>query len=365
MERAWLALQGRAVLGVSLERWAVFLAVTTGLFLVLHIARGLARKRLSERAAKTGRAVDSYVARLLERTWSLTLLAGAALAALNLGALKRTGSGGRDDVEHVVSILALLVLFLQVGRWGTSLIDSALEQGFRFARLSESTAQTAVGVVRFFGMAALWSSVAILMLSTVGVEVTPLLAGLGVGGIAVGFALQRILGDIFCSVAILLDRPFEVGDLIQAGEYMGTVERIGVKTTRLRSIGGEQIIFPNSDLIQSRVRNFKRMTERRVAFRFGVANDTPVATVERIPTLVREIFGGLDTARLDRAHFAAFGESTLNFEVVYYVLDPDINLAMNIQQQINLALLRGFEGLGVRFMAPKPFRDIAETEKKD
>ena len=327
--------------------------------------RGLARKRVSARAARTGRAVDSYLARLLERTWSLTLLAGAVLAALNFGALKPRESGGRDDVEHVVSVLALMAIFLQVGRWGTSLIDSALEQGFRFARVSESTAQTALGVVRFFGIAALWTSVAILVLSTVGVEVTPLLAGLGVGGIAVGFALQRILGDIFCSVAILLDRPFEVGDLIQAGEHMGTVERIGVKTTRVRSVGGEQIIFPNSDLIQSRVRNFKRMTERRVVFRFGVAYDTPAATVERIPQLVRKIFASLATARLDRAHFAAFGESTLSFEVVYYVLDPDFNLAMNIQQQINLALLRSFEGLGVRFTTPKPYRDIAETEKKD
>jgi small-conductance mechanosensitive channel len=365
VERAWLALQGYLVRGGPLERWAVFLAFTAGLFLVLHIARGLARKRFTERAAKTAHAFDVYLARLLDRTWSLTLLAGAAIVALNVGALRSPGAGGRDDVEQLVSVLAILALFLQVGRWGTSLIDSALEQGFRFAKVSESTAQTAVGVVRFFGMAALWSSVAILMMSAVGVEVTPLLAGLGVGGIAVGFALQRILGDIFCSVAILLDRPFEVGDLIQAGEYMGTVERIGVKTTRVRSVGGEQIIFPNSDLIQSRVRNFKRMTERRVAFRFGVAHDTPAATVERIPALLREIFVSLDSARLDRAHFAAFGESTLNFEVVYYVLDPDPHLAMNIQQQINLALLRGFEGLGVRLVVPRPLRDIAETEKKD
>ena len=369
MEVAWQTLQGRSVLGVPAGHWAAFLAITAGLFLVLQIARGVARRRLALRRsrsiARTGRPADAYFARLLERTWTLTLLACAALAALNVGVLKATDRGDWRAVEPLLRTLTLLVLFLQVGRWGTSLIDSALEHGFRFAKFSESSAQTAFGVVRVFALAALWTSVAILVLSTVGIAVTPLLAGLGIGGIAVGFALQRILGDIFCSVAILLDRPFEVGDLIQAGEHMGTVERIGVKTTRVRSLGGEQIIFPNSDLIQSRVRNFQRMTERRVAFRFGVAYDTPADTVERIPVLVREIVEGLGTTRLDRAHFAAFGESALSFEVVYFVLDRDFNLAMNVQQQINLALLRAFEGLGVRFAPPRPHLEIAESGKKD
>jgi small-conductance mechanosensitive channel len=170
-----------------------------------------------------------------------------------------------------------------------------------------------------------------------------------VGGIAVGFALQRILGDIFCSVAIVLDRPFEVGDLIHAGEYMGTVERIGVKTTRVRSIGGEQIIFPNSDLLQSRIRNFRRMTERRVTFRFGVPSDTPPATLERIPGVVRSLIEGLETTRFERAHLTALGESSFTFEVAYFVLDPDPSRAMDVQQRINLELLRAPEGLKVQF----------------
>jgi small-conductance mechanosensitive channel len=220
-------------------------------------------------------------------------------------------------------------------------------------------------VVRFFALAALWTSVAILVLGTLGVEVTPLLAGLGIGGIAVGFALQRILGDVFCSVAILLDRPFEVGDFIEAGAYLGTVERIGVKTTRVRSLGGEEIIFPNSDLIQSRIRNFTRMTERRMSFRFGVAYSTPATSVERIPGLVRDVIEGLEKTRLDRVHFAAFGETGMNFEVVYFVLDPEMSRAMDIQQQINLQLLAAFERLSVRFVQPRPQRDVAETEKKD
>jgi small-conductance mechanosensitive channel len=365
---AWQIVRDRPVLGVPAGQWAVFAALTGGLFLVLYLARGIARGRQAGRAARTGRAADAHLARLLERTWSATLLAVSALAALHvvdLHVIRPLPATGAVEVVSAVRTLAILVVFLQVGRWGTSLIDSVLEQGFRLAKLSESTAQTALGVVRFFALAALWTSVAIPVLSTLGVEVTPLLAGLGVGGIAAGFALQRILGDIFCSVAIVLDRPFEVGDFIQAGEFMGSVERIGVKTTRVRSLGGEQIIFPNADLIQSRLRNFKRMTERRMVFHFNVAYGTPVATLEQIPGLVREIIAGLEMTRIDRAHLTALGETGMSFEVVYFVLDPDYNRAMDIQQQINLALCRAFEGLGIRFVLTKPSCDVAETEKKD
>jgi small-conductance mechanosensitive channel len=349
MEHAWQVLHTRFVLGVPVTRWAVFLAIATGLFLVVRIVFGIVRARTVERARRSGRRTDAYLARLLEGTGTLTLLAVSVLSALSLEGLLPPASVGRGVAGRTLRTLALLAIFVQVGRWGTGLIDTALEQGFRFARFSDSAAQTASVVVRFFAMAALWTSVAILALGTFGVEVTPLLAGLGVGGIAVAFALQRILGDIFCSVAIVLDRPFEVGDCIQTGEYTGTVERIGVKTTRVRGLGGEQIVFPNSDLIQSRVRNLSRMAERRVSFRFGVNSGTPATTLERIPGLVRAIIEGLEKTRFDRAHFTAFGQSSLTFEVVYFVLDPDPNLAMDIQQRINLDLLRTLEGLDVQF----------------
>lgn len=329
-------------------RWAAFAGLTVGLFLVLRVVLGIARKRQVERAARTGRALDAYLARLLEHTGPPILVAVAAFAAIRIIDLTpmTTAGAGRGDAAHAVRILALLALFFQFGRWGTGLIDMALDRGFRYARFSETASRTAFGVVRFFAMAALWTSVAILVLGTLGVAVTPLLAGLGVGGIAVGFALQRILGDVFCSVAIVLDRPFEVGDLIQAGDYTGTVERIGVKSTRARGVGGEQIVFPNSDLIQSRIRNFSRMTERRIAFRFAVPRSTPAATLGRIPGLVETIFAGLPGTRFDRAHFAAFGDSTFSFEVTYFVLDPDPDLAAEIQGRINLALARILEELG-------------------
>jgi small-conductance mechanosensitive channel len=367
VDDAWQALRSRAAFGVTLDQWLIFLAITAGLSVLLYLARGALRRLFRARYARTGHLADVSLARLLERTWTASLIAVAAFAALSLGELRPRLRGAGPNPEHAVQVLALLAVFLQVGRWGAGLIDTTLERGFRLANLREATAQTAMDVVRFFALAALWTSVAILVLGMLGVEVTPLLAGLGIGGIAVGFALQRILGDVFCSVAILLDRPFEVGDLIEAGAYLGTVERIGVKTTRVRSLGGEEIIFPNSDLIQSRIRNFQRMTERRMSFRFSVAYSTLATTVERIPGLVRDIIEGLEKTRLDRVHFAAFGDTGMTFEVVYFVLDPEINRALGIQQQINLELLSSLERLGVRVGPPRPQAPagVADTEKKD
>ena len=355
MASAWLLIQKSyhgELMGIPVVRWAAFLALTLAVFLVLRVLVRVVRSRLKARSGLTEPRLNDYLLQLLERTWTLSLLAGSALVALSFVGLRAAEVARGSGVEGTVHLLALLLLFVQLGVWGTGLIDTALHRGFRYANFTETAAQTAFGVVRFFALVALWTSVTILVLSAFGVEVTPLLAGLGVGGIAVGFALQKILGDIFCSVAIVLDRPFEVGDFIVTGDHMGTVERIGIKTTRVRSLEGEQIIFPNSNLLDSRIRNFKRMTERRVVFGFGVLYTTPIAALERIPSLVKEIIQGIDQTRFDRAHFAAFGDSAPNFEVVYYVLDPDYNLSMDIQQQINLTLVRKLDELMVSFALP-------------
>jgi len=355
MTSAWLLVQKSShdkLLSIPVVHWAVFLALTLVVFLVLRVLVRAARGRLKARSIHTEPRLNDYLLPLLERTWTSSLLAGSALVALSFVELGAAEVPGGRGVEGTVRLLALLLIFVQVGVWGTGLIDTALREGFRYANFTETAAQTAFGVVRFFALVALWTSVTILILSAFGVEVTPLLAGLGVGGLALGFALQKILGDIFCSVAIVLDRPFEVGDFITTGDHMGTVERIGIKTTRVRSLGGEQIIFPNSNLLDSRIRNYKRMTERRVVFGFDVPSATPVAALERIPSLVKEIIQGIDQARFDRAHFAAFGTSAHHFEVVYYVLDPDWNLSMDIQQRINLTLVRTLDELGASVASP-------------
>ncbi|CAN5880750.1 mechanosensitive ion channel family protein [soil metagenome] len=339
------------MLGTSVWQWAVFIALTTGLFLLLLIVVGVVRPWLKQRAKQTDHRYDDYILLVLKHTWTLSYLALACFVALHFVDLKPDPEA-TDQVGRTIRTVALVVIFLQIGRWGMSVIDLALQQGFRFANFTETAAKTAFGVVRFFALVAIWTSVAILILSTFGIEITPLVAGLGIGGIAVGFALQQILGDIFCSVAIVLDRPFEVGDFIITGDHMGSIEHIGVKTTRVRSLGGEQIIFPNSDLIGSRVRNYKRMAERRVTFGFGVLYATSAEKLERLPEIVREIIEAQAQTRFDRAHFASFGDSSLDFEVVYHVLSPDYNLYMDIQQQINLSLFRRLEEIGIGFAFP-------------
>jgi len=199
---------------------------------------------------------------------------------------------------------------------------------------------------------AIWLLAFLLIFENLGFDVTALVAGLGIGGIAVALAAQSVLGDLFSSLSIVLDRPFEVGDFIVFGDQSGTVERIGVKTTRIRSLSGEQIAVSNSDLVQSRIHNYKRMAERRVLFVIGTTYDTPGSKLERIPGLVKDIVDAQDTARFDRAHFRSFGDSALEFEVVYWVLSPDYTTYMDVQQRVNFAIFRAFEAESIEFAFP-------------
>ncbi len=350
MNDAWESLKvalARTMLGVPLQQWALFIAITVGLFLLLRLVAAVVLSRLQRTAERSTLPYDDYAVGVLKRTrWY-----GALGAALFLALFCGTFEGGSTMAAHLRS-LALVLLFLQFGSWGTGVIDVVLSRGFRAAGGSEPTRRSSAGVVRWFGLVFVWGIVGLLILSAFHIEITPLLAGLGVGGIAVAFALQQILSDVFCSVAIVLDRPFEVGDFIITGDYMGSVENIGIKTTRIRSLGGEQIVIANSDLLGSRIRNYKRMQERRVVFGFGVLYSTDTFKLERIPTMVKQIIEEQEHTRFDRAHFQLFGDSALQFEVVYHVLSADYNLYMDIQQAINLTLLHQFREQGIGMAYP-------------
>jgi small-conductance mechanosensitive channel len=191
-----------------------------------------------------------------------------------------------------------------------------------------------------------------LILANLGVEISTLVASLGVGGIAVALAAQNVLGDLFASLSIILDRPFEVGDFIVVGPQRGTVERIGLKTTRVRSLDGEQIVFGNADLLTSRVQNFKHLQERRVLLRFGVLYSSPAEAVAKVPGVVQRIIEAQENLRFERAHFSGFGASSLDFEVVYWCLSPDYVRFMDLQQAVNLALLQAVRTEGLDFAFP-------------
>lgn len=197
-----------------------------------------------------------------------------------------------------------------------------------------------------------WGSAILFFLDNIGIKISAVIAGLGIGGIAIALAAQALLGDLFSYFSIFFDRPFEIGDFIIVGEFMGTVEYIGMKTTRIRSLGGEQMIFSNSDLTNSRVKNYKRMAQRRVVFKIGVTYQTPVEKLKIIPDIIKKAVEDAGNTVFDRSHFLSFGNFSLDFESVYYVKSGDYNQYMDAQQKINLSLKKEFEDRMIAFAYP-------------
>lgn len=298
-------------------------------------------EKLSNRPALFGL---KRIAKVLNRTYMLFYVAVGFYAA---GPILQLAEGLEAPAEGAL----LTVLFVQIGIWGTAGVRVFLES-YR-DRLDEDPSQTTgLSIIYFLGQVVVWACVLLLILDNLGFNVTTLLASLGIGGIAVALAAQNILGDLFASLSIVIDKPFEIGDFIIVGNEMGTVERVGLKTTRLRSLGGEQLIFSNQDLLQSRIQNYKRMDERRIRFEFGVVYQTAYEKLEKIPGIVEDVIKQQEKTRFDRAHFNNFADSSLQFEVVYYVLDPDYAVYMDIHQQILFGLFERFEEEHISFAYP-------------
>jgi len=208
----------------------------------------------------------------------------------------------------------------------------------------------------------LWAVAIIIVLSNFGYNVSTLAAGLGIGGIAIAFAFQAILGDIFASFSIYFDKPFKIGDFILIGNDMGTVKHIGIKTTRIQTLQGQELIVSNKELTETRVHNYKKMERRRIVFTFGVEYDTKIKKLEKILEIVKEIFKKIKIADLDRIHFKEFGDFSLNFEVAYYVNKPNYIVYMDTQQEINFALKERFEKEGIVFAFPTQTIFVKKTK---
>ncbi|MFP4661271.1 MAG: mechanosensitive ion channel family protein [Halanaerobiales bacterium] len=241
-------------------------------------------------------------------------------------------------VFYGVTLLQKLVVQWMNKYWGKSLKEDSKIQLFEAVVL-------AVKVT-------IWIIAGLIILDNIGIEISGLIAGLGIGGIAIAFAAQAILEDIFSYFIIFFDRPFEIGDFISIGEYLGAVEHIGLKTTRIRSLGGEQLIFSNKDLINSRVKNYKRMKTRRILFNFGVVYQTSLDKLKKIQGIVRDIINEQNLIDFDRCHFKSYGDYALVFEVVYYVNDRDYNIYMDINHQILLRIKEEFQKEGISFAYP-------------
>lgn len=331
--------------GNSLPRWLLAAAVALAIWFVLRLIRDFLMRRAQRAAEQTTSTWPRLVASLLTRTRGWFLL----LAALYCGSLALTLPG---NIVAVVRSAAIIALLLQAALWGNELLNFAVVHATRQRLSADAASATTITFLGFLGKLALWVLVVLVALDNVGVNVTALVAGLGIGGIAVALAAQNVLGDLFASLAIVLDRPFVLGDSIAINSFQGTVESIGVKTTRLRSLSGEELIFSNSDLLKGPIRNYKRMSERRVQFTVGVAYETPPDKVARVAGLLREIVESQSPVRFDRAHFKALGDSALVFEVAYFVLTPDYNQFMDMQQAMNLAILQRFAELQIEIAYP-------------
>lgn len=328
--------------GNSVLEWTTALGIALVAMLVFYYLRMLAGIRLQ---GHTDSRMRQLLARIVAKTYFVIVLILTLYLGLQYVDLPPRWTG-------LMERAAALALLLQIALWGNAAIKWWLVGAHTAVAGRDVASTTTVAVLGFIARAVLWSVALLMILDNVGVDITAMVASLGIGGIAVALAVQNILGDVFASLSIALDKPFVVGDFIVAGPDMGTVEYIGIKTTRVRSLSGEQIVFSNADLLKSRIRNYKRMTERRVSLSFGVLYQTDADMLERIPAMVREIVEALPGARFDRAHFKNYGDSSLDFEVVYFVENSDYNVYMDIQQAINLALFRRFQAHDIGFAYP-------------
>jgi len=333
------------LLGESLLKWLLAIGVTLALVAMTGIARAVLRRRLGRLTKQARIGMPKLVLKLVQATRLWLVLPLAIFVGSQILSLP-------PRVERIVVHVAIVSLLLQSALWANRVLLHVLSHKVEQRLDHDAAGATTLAVVGFLGRLVLWSVVSLLILGNLGFDVTGLVAGLGIGGIAVALAAQNILGDLFASLSIALDKPFLIGDFIIVGDKMGTVEHIGIKTTRIRSLGGEQIVFANTDLLKNAILNYKRMRERRVVFTFGVLYETDESRLATIPVLVRQIIESQRVARFDRAHFKEFGDFALIFEVVYYVLDPDHNVYMDVQQAINLALFRELAKANVEFAYP-------------
>lgn len=331
----------------SLETWLTAALTAAVLFFIFALSRRLLLARLTEVTARTERRIDAIVTAVVRATRIWVLLVISILIGADSLSL------GGYDVR--LFKFAVLVLLWQTAIWGGAAIAAWAK--VRLERQPTDTADHA-SVAMIKAMSAItrlivWVLVVITALQYVfDVQITALVMSLGVGGIALALAVQNILGDILAALAIVFDKPFDVGDSIGVDTISGTVEHIGLKTTRIRATSGEQVIIGNADLLKSRLRNYRRMTQRRVAFNLDVTYDTTPETLSKLPAAVEQIISAQSPVRFDRCHVASFGDSAIRLETVYYVLDPDYKRYMDIQQAINLDVLRRFTAEQVKFAFP-------------
>ena len=327
--------------------WFVGLALLLLVVGTLMLLRHLVIRRLAPMAARTEQIWDDFLVDLTRRTmrpfiWTVGIAAAAVVWPLP------------EKWAHRLDVLLVLVLTAQVGIWGTGLVEyAALALVHHRAPRDVASYQSIRNLVRTIGLVLVWASVALVALENLGVEVTTLVAGLGFTGLAVTFATQNIFRDLFSSFSIVVDQPFLVGDFINVGGgIVGTVERIGIKSTRIRSLSGEEVICSNSDLVETRIQNFRTLQQRRVAFTLGLRSGVPASQCDVAVDIIRAVVRETPDVRLDRAHLCNLDQGVLNYEIVYYVNGPDYTFYMDRHHHILTTMLQRLDAVQMHLAFP-------------
>jgi small-conductance mechanosensitive channel len=352
------------VLGNEIIRYLTAIGIFVAGLIVVKIIKTVIFRRIENWASNTRGRFDDFIVSSLRRTLTPLLYFGLVYLSLKSLVLNPAIQKALTVAGQVMVTFVAVRLILSTMQF---LLFQVWLKNSESGSSAERQAKALMPVITVF----VWGLGVIFLLDNLGFKISTLVAGLGIGGVALALASQTVLGDMFSYFAIMLDKPFELDDFIILDNYMGTVEHIGIKTTRIRSLDGEQLVFSNKDLTDSRIRNYKRMQLRRVVFKFGVTYDTPNAKLKWISEHIKGMISQIKDTRFDRAHFFAFGVSDLTFEVVYFVLSADYNIYMDIQQEINLKLKESFEKEGIDFAFPTQIvinpnskaREAASSEK--
>jgi small-conductance mechanosensitive channel len=353
---SWQEIWHTRFLWNSVGDWVLALVAFLVTFTLLPLVKGYisAQRRKWAQAERELPLAIEVAALLVSRTSKLFLFTVAVVFADTFVTFP-------SNIEQVVHVAIVLTFWFQIGLWGMSAVRFAIDRRAHKGALEPALASS-IDIIVFIAGLAIWTMAFLLALDNLGVQIKPLLAGLGIGGIAVALAVQSVLGDLLASMSIALDKPFTVGDAIQVDDINGTVEHIGVKSTRVRSVSGEQVIMSNADILKSRLRNHGRMRERRSAFVLNIIYNTPAEKLRAIPGVVRELILAQPRVRFERCHFLNYGDWALRFEVVYFVTVADFNVYADTQQAINLAIFERFAQMGVEFAFPsRPLDPLANT----
>jgi len=327
--------------GNSVQEYIIAIAVFVIAVIVFRVVKYEVVKRLRSVAERTHAEVDDLLVKVVDKIgWPFYVFFALSIA-LNF-----------IQVHNLVNVLftyatPIVVVFIIVRS-----LQQFVNYGIRKLAKEEESETSIVNVLGRILKGILWAIAFVYIISLFGYDITTVVASFGVIGIVLAFGLQHILSDIFASFSIFFDKPFEVGDFIIVGDNLGVVKKVGIKSTRIQSLWGQEVVISNKELTSTRINNYKKMERRRVQFNFGVVYDTPSEKLEKILTITEEIVDKIELAELDRVHFKKYGDYSLEFEVVYYINSPDYNTYMDIQQEINFSLKKRFEKEGIRFAYP-------------